>query len=289
MSTHGRTDIKGVADGNHPASQYRPSERHVVTVADLYKSFGGGKEARRGLVKRPRVTILKGVDLVIEPTQFVIIYGPSGCGKSTLLHCVTGLEPPTKGEVWIRGKNLYKMKDDDRSEFRARHIGIVYQQPLWVTSLYAVENVALPILALGEYEAVALRRAKHILGELGLEKLSKQYPLELSGGEQQLVGLGRALATNPWLIILDEPTGNLDTHSADRLMMTLQELNQKSRRTVLMVTHNLVYLPYADRAIAMRDGKIVKESTDEELFKLGKMARTVEAVQEAKPLGKNHQ
>ncbi len=283
-----RTEIEDFKGDNYPRAHYHPSEKQVVATINLYKSFGGEKEARPGLVRRPRVTVLREINLIVKPAQFVILYGPSGCGKSTLLHCIVGLEKPTKGEVWIRGKNIYTMTEDERSEFRARHIGIVYQQPLWISSLYVVENVALPVLALGEYERTALRRAKHILGELGLEKLAYHYPLELSGGEQQLVGVARALATNPWLIVLDEPTGNLDSHSSDRLLATLQQLNRKSKRTILLVTHNLAYLPYADRAISMRDGRLIKEATDEEVFRLSEMARNVEQIRNAQPLGKDN-
>jgi putative ABC transport system ATP-binding protein len=219
----------------------------IIKVDNVVKQFDVGDS---------ELVALQGVSTEIHASDFAIIYGPSGCGKSTLLNTITGLEVPTQGEVSVRGEKIYHMKETERSHFRAAKFGIVFQQPLWIKSFSLLYNVALPLLLNGVSEHKAVEEAKEQLNNVGLIKYVRHKPMELSGGQQQKAGLARALVHNPWIIIADEPTGNLDTHSADEVVRLFQDLNVKHRRTIVMVTHNLAYLPMATRKIAMKDGQI---------------------------------
>jgi len=150
-----------------------------------------------------------------------------------------------------------------RAKVRSSKFGIVYQQSYWAKALNVVENVAVPLMITGSGYHDSVFKAQAILGEVEMGQYAKKWPMQLSGGEQQRVGLARALVNNPSIIVADEPTGNLDTHSADYVMDLLQKLNKIYKRTVIMVTHNLAYLPLASKTIAMIDGKIVSEKKGE--------------------------
>ena len=212
----------------------------IIRVEHLSKSFPVGAQM---------VPVLKDVSFTVEPLDFLIIFGPSGCGKSTLLHTLIGLEPPTSGKVIFLGKDLYGEKassikspvsrrenkknkipntkylmpntnigEDERSEFRKRHIGMVYQQPNWIRSLTVVENVAFPLLLLGQEREKSLAEAREMLAALEMSLWQDYLPSELSSGQQQRVALARALINSPKVIIADEPTGNLDYESGQELM-----------------------------------------------------------------------
>lgn len=205
------------------------------------------------------IEVLKGVSLQIFAGEYVIFYGASGSGKSTILNTLCGLEPPTTGEVIIRGDNVGKFNGKQLAKFRREKIGIVFQQFNLIKSFKVWENVAFPLTNEGVSYQRRRERAMSLLTLLGLEKMANRRPTELSGGQQQRVAIARALATNAWIIIADEPTGNLDSRSADDVMTVFRLLNQKSRRTLLMVTHNPEYLKEADRVFHIKDGLIVKE------------------------------
>jgi putative ABC transport system ATP-binding protein len=227
------------------------SDKKVIEIKNLKKTFGGEQSKNQ---------VLKGVSFKIYSGEFVVIFGPSGCGKTTLLNCMIGLEPPTEGEIDVRGTEITGLGEDERADFRARKFGIVYQMPYWVKSLNVKENVALPLTIAGSTEDNALKRAKKTLGSVGLDKQIDQVPTELSGGEQQRAGLARALVSWPWIIVADEPTGNLDIESGRKIMDLLKKLSSEQKRTVILVTHNIDYLQYATRTIAMEDGQIVGDS-----------------------------
>lgn len=164
---------------------------------------------------------------------------------------------PTKGTVRVRNKDIYNdLTIDGRATFRSKKFGIVYQQPNWIKSLNVVENVAFPMAVLGKSEKKSTSRASELLKLFRLEEFEKNAPTELSGGQQQRVAVVRSLIANPWILITDEPTGNLDTTSASDLMYVFQYLNSESKRTVIMVTHNPDYEKYATRVVRMEDGKI---------------------------------
>jgi len=251
----------------------------IIRVEHLSKSFPVGAQM---------VPVLKDVSFTVEPLDFLIIFGPSGCGKSTLLHTLIGLEPPTSGKVVFLGKDLYGEKvssikyqvssmenkknkipntkylmpntnigEDERSEFRKRHIGMVYQQPNWIRSLTVVENVAFPLLLLGQEREKSLAEAREMLAALEMSLWQDYLPSELSSGQQQRVALARALINSPKVIIADEPTGNLDYESGQELMELLVDLNKKQGHTIIMVTHDLEYLGFATKVIRMLDGRLV--------------------------------
>lgn len=205
--------------------------------------------------------VLRGINAEIYSGDYTIIFGASGSGKSTLLHHIVGLEVPTRGKVIVCGSDITKLNPEERAIFRARNIGMIYQFWYWAKSLCVWENVAMPLYIDGVSESEAKQRAIRALEEIGMNKYIDKNPMKLSGGEQQRVCLARALINDPKIIIADEPTGNLDTHNADQVMQILQKLNVEKKRTIVMVTHNMTYLPFANRTIEVRDGKNVEKET----------------------------
>jgi len=225
------------------------SKNIVVKTESLYKNFKVGNQV---------VPALKGVDLKIHSGEFLIIYGPSGCGKSTLLHCILGLEPPSSGLVWVRGRNLYQLTPSQRASFRKRKFGILFQQSEWVKSISVLDNVALPLCLKGVKMSLARQKALRVLEEVGMADWASHHPAQLSGGQQQKVALARAMITKPWILVCDEPTGNMDSKSARELFELLQFVNQEKKRTIILVTHELSFLKFATRQARMRDGKIIR-------------------------------
>ena len=226
----------------------------IIKIEDVVKDYptGDGQPA----------PVLRGVSAEIFPGDYAIIYGASGSGKSTLLHHIIGLELPTRGRIIVCGTDITKLNSEDRAVFRAKHFGMVYQSWYWVKSLSVWENVAMPLFIAGVAEGEAKKAALNILEQIGMTKYIDKRPMQLSGGEQQRVCLARALINDPKIIMADEPTGNLDTHNADNVMQTFQKLNTESKRTVVMVTHNMAYLPYANKTIAVEDGKIIPSGSE---------------------------
>ncbi|NTV55142.1 MAG: ABC transporter ATP-binding protein [Candidatus Moranbacteria bacterium] len=221
----------------------------IITVRDVFKSFHVGPQL---------ITVLKDISFDVERSDFLIVFGPSGCGKSTLLHILLGLEGPSTGEISFLGENLYlpERLEDFRSEFRKRHIGMVYQQSNWIKSLTVIENISFPLLLLGWSKEEALRRGKEALESVKLGEWSDYHPMDLSSGQQQRVAIARAIITDPEVIIADEPTGNLDYEAGENLLKLLRNLNEEGK-TIIMVTHDLEYLSYAKTALSMRDGRVL--------------------------------
>ena len=236
----------------------------IISVKNLKKSYQ--------LEKGKTVEILKGVSFEIEEKDFCIIHGPSGSGKSTILHHIAGLELPTSGEIIIDGTDITKLSSDDRAVFRAEKFGMVYQLWYWVKSLFVWENVALPALIDGDSEKIAYAKAMDKLDEVGMVNYAHKRPMQLSGGEQQRIGLARALINSPKIIIADEPTGNLDTHTSDEMMQLFQYLNEHYGHSIIMVTHNLAYLPLANKVVVVQDGLVVDKETMPDFTKGGKNA-----------------
>ena len=203
------------------------------------------------------VKALDNVSFTVNKGEFVAIVGASGSGKSTLLHLVGGVDRPTKGKVFIDGKNIYAMNDDKLAIFRRRQVGLIYQFYNLIPILNVEENITLP-LELDNRE-VDKKSLKELLELLGLENRSKHLPNELSGGQQQRVSIGRALITNPAIILADEPTGNLDSKSSDEIVALLKKSNKEYNQTIIMITHNMEIAKEADRIIKIEDGRIVEE------------------------------
>lgn len=233
---------------------------HIITIENVSKSFHVGVQ---------NVPVLKNITFSIKADDFLILYGPSGCGKSTLLHTILGLEAPTSGSIVFLGKNVYQdTTEDDRSEFRKIHVGMVYQQPNWIKSLTVLENIAFPLLLLGQERKDTLEKANVMLHTLEMSDWAGYVPTELSSGQQQRIALARALVTNPEVIIADEPTGNLDFESGQELMQLLTNLNKSEGKTVVMVTHDLEYLKFAKTAVHMFNGEIVGDYDEKDKHKL---------------------
>lgn len=209
--------------------------------------------------------VLKDIDMSINSGEFVIIFGPSGSGKSTLLYTILGLEDPTSGDVYFENQHLNTLSDDQITLLRKKKIGMVYQQTNWIKSLTVIENVAFPLLLTGKDQLEALNDAFKQLQKVGMQNWAHYQPNELSSGQQQKVSLARALITNPEIIIADEPTGNLDFTSGEELMDLIKDLNEKEGKTIILVTHDLSYLRYAQRILQIFDGKIIHDLNIKEM------------------------
>jgi len=223
----------------------------IVETRVLSKVYGSGDVT---------VAALRGLTLAVEPGAFVAVMGPSGCGKSTLLQLLGGLDRPSSGDVLIEGRALAGLSDDELTALRRRRIGFVFQTYNLIPVLSAVENVALPLALDGVRPAEAQARAATWLERVGLGDRLEHRPSQLSGGQQQRVAVARALVADPALVLADEPTGNLDSRSADAIAQLLRQVADSWGRSVLMVTHDPRIAAYADRIIFLKDGTIVDET-----------------------------
>lgn len=205
-----------------------------------------------------RVEALAGINMEIAPGEMVAIMGQSGCGKTTLLNCLSGLDSIDGGDVFICGDNLRDLSDNERTSYRARHMGFVFQDFNLLPVLTAVENVELPMLVSKVPSRKARQRALEVLDLVGLSERAGHRPAELSGGQRQRVTIARALTNNPAIVWADEPTGNLDSETALEIMDLLITLNKENGQTFVIVTHAMEVGTRADRIITMRDGHIVE-------------------------------
>ena len=201
------------------------------------------------------LTILDDVSLAVRAGESVAVVGASGAGKSTLLALLAGLDEPSAGEVWLDGEELSALDEDGRAAARARHVGFVFQSFHLVPSLTALENVMLPLELAGHADARAA--AKEVLGKVGLSGRLGHYPRQLSGGEQQRVAIARAFVTSPTVLFADEPTGNLDTTTGERIEQLLFDLNAAAGTTLVLVTHDRELAARCDRVIEIDAGRLV--------------------------------
>ena len=218
----------------------------ILETKDLRKTYGSGDT---------EVRALDGVDLTVEKGEFVAVVGTSGSGKSTLLHMLGGLDRPTSGTVTVDGKDIFSLKDEERTIFRRRKIGFVFQSYNLVPVLNVYENIVLPIQLDGG--RVDKAHVDRIIETLGLESKLQNLPNNLSGGQQQRVAIARALAAKPAILLADEPTGNLDSRTSQDVMGLLKVTSQKFVQTIVMITHNEEIAQMADRIIRIEDGRIV--------------------------------
>ena len=227
-----------------------PADGVLVTVRDVHKEFRRGGE---------RIDVLQGLSLDVPRGDFLALMGPSGSGKSTLLNLLGGLDRPTRGEVEVGGQRIDQMSGGQLAAWRARHIGFVFQMYNLLPVLTAERNVELPLLltSLG-----AAKRRHHVataLAVVGLTDRAKHYPRQLSGGQEQRVGIARALVTDPTLLLCDEPTGDLDRKSGDEILDLLQSLNREHGKTIVMVTHDPHAAARAKRVLYLDKGVLVRE------------------------------
>jgi ABC-type lipoprotein export system ATPase subunit len=203
-----------------------------------------------------RIRALDGIDLEIAREEFVAVTGPSGCGKSTLMHLIAGLDQPSSGEIHVDGLPLHSANDEALTDYRRRRLGLVFQFFNLLPTMNVLENVSLPLLLEGVRLGEATQRAREVVELVGLTERAGHFVHQLSGGEQQRTAIARALVHRPALLIADEPTGNLDTVSAARVMDLLRRISIERRTTLIIVTHSPEVAATASRRIEMRDGKV---------------------------------
>ena len=220
----------------------------ILRVENLNKIYG--KEENQ-------VKAVDNVSFSVQKGEFVAIIGASGSGKSTLLHLIGGVDRPTSGKVFIDGKDIYTLNDDNLAIFRRRQIGLIYQFYNLIPVLNVAENITLPTKLDGR--DVDERRLNDLLKTLGLEKRKYNLPNQLSGGQQQRVSIGRAMMNEPALMLADEPTGNLDSKASEEIISLLRLSNKKYNQTVIVITHDEKIALEADRIITIDDGKIIKD------------------------------
>lgn len=204
-------------------------------------------------------TVLQGIDIQIKQGEFVAIMGASGSGKSTLLQLLGGLDQPGSGEIILDNINLSNMNERERTVFRRRKIGFIFQNYQLLPTLTVEENVAFPLYSDGVSKTETVSRVNLLLEQVGLGNQRNSFPSKLSGGQQQRVAIARALALRPRLVLADEPTGNLDRQRGQEILQLLARLHREEGLTVVMVTHDIYAAGYADRIITMQDGRIVQE------------------------------
>jgi putative ABC transport system ATP-binding protein len=221
----------------------------MIVAEGLEKSYTSGG--------RP-LPVLRKIDLEVPAEAFVSIVGPSGSGKTTLLGLLAGLDEPSAGSVRLDGHDIFALSEDGRAEFRARHVGFVFQTFHLLPTLTALENVLVPLELRGEFDG-ARARAEALLTRVGLGERMDHYPAQLSGGEQQRVALARAFANRPKILFADEPTGNLDRETGGAIVEMLEELNRDARTTLILVTHDPSLAERAHRVIALSGGVIASD------------------------------
>ncbi len=219
----------------------------IIKLENVWKIYGIGKT---------ELATLKGVNLEISPGSFVVILGPSGSGKSTMLNMLGCLDLPTKGVVYLIGKDISKMSEDELAQIRGKKIGFVFQQFNLLHNLNALENVMLPMIFQGKFEKERKEKAEDILVSLGLGERINHRPSEMSGGEQQRIAIARALANDPEILVADEPTGNLDSVTGKMIMEILVNLNKKQNKTIIIVTHDSTVADYSTQLVRIKDGQI---------------------------------
>jgi putative ABC transport system ATP-binding protein len=218
----------------------------------------------RGLTKRygtksAQVTVLDGVDLAVARGAFVSLMGPSGSGKTTLLNLLAGLDEPDAGRVVIDGLDLSTLRDHERADLRLARIGFVFQSFNLLPVLTVEANVAWPLRYSGVSQSSIRRRTGEVLERVQMTGYERRYPAELSGGQQQRIAIARALINHPVLVLADEPTGNLDSHSGRTILDLLRDLNESEGVSIVMVTHNVFAATYGHRTLEMQDGRIVRD------------------------------
>ena len=221
----------------------------IIKLENIWRTYQLGKT---------EVHALRGLSLEIFPGTFMTIMGSSGSGKSTLLNMIGCLDSPTRGKVYLKGKNISEMPESQLSQFRGKTLGFVFQDFNLLPNLTAAENVMLPMVFQGVSLVERKKKAENLLERVGLKQRMSHQPSELSGGERQRVALARAFANDPEVIIADEPTGNLDSVTGKMIMENLKDFHKKQGKTMVVVTHDPKIAEYAEKIVNIKDGQIVK-------------------------------
>jgi len=226
----------------------------LIKLENIWKIYQLGK------IELP---VLKDVSLEINPGSFVTIMGPSGSGKSTLMYLLGLLDTPTKGRIFLEGKDVSELSENELAKIRGQKIGFVFQQFNLLQNLSAIENIMMPMIFQGKPGKERYARAKELLASLNMEKRANHKPGELSGGEQQRVAIARSLANDPEIMIADEPTGNLDSNNGRIIMESLRDLHKRQKKTIIVVTHDPSIASYSQEVIHIKDGQVVKNHFQE--------------------------
>lgn len=226
------------------------NDDYIVDASGVLKTYSTGKV---------EVAALKGIDLKVTAGEMVAIMGPSGCGKTTTLNCLSGLDEIDAGEVIVEGQVIHDLPDDERSDYRARRMGFVFQLYNLLPVLSAVENVEMPLLVAGVSAREARKRSIELLDQVNLADRADHLPAELSGGQRQRVTIARALINRPAIVWADEPTGDLDSETAQEIMDLMTSLNKESGETFVIVTHAEEVGDMADRIVRMKDGIVIDD------------------------------
>ena len=224
----------------------------LVEIRDVYKSFQRDSQP---------IDVFAGLTLDVEPGGFLALMGPSGSGKSTLLNLIAGLDRPTSGQVRVAGAEVSSMKVGALAPWRARHLGFVFQQLNLLPVLTAAQNVELPLLLTNLSRKERAERVRIALGVVGLEDRMDHYPRQLSGGQEQRTAIARAFVADPTLILLDEPTGQLDARSSGEVLVLLQRLNREFGKTIIIVTHDAHAAEHAKTVLHLEKGVLIEKGT----------------------------
>ena len=235
-------ETKNVAVPGTPGSEY------MIECRDVLKTYDTGTA---------KIQALRGINFAVNRGEMVAVMGPSGCGKTTLLNCLSGLDKVDSGQIYLEGQDLAKMGDRKRTDYRARRMGFVFQVYNLLPVLSAVENVELPLIVSGTRPRVAREKAMAALETVNLAQWATHRPAELSGGQRQRVTIARSMVNDPAIVWADEPTGALDSTTAQEIMDLMKDLNRKSLLTFVIVTHDQGVGAQCNRIVRMRDGEIV--------------------------------
>jgi putative ABC transport system ATP-binding protein len=226
----------------------------IVRVEGVSKTYRSGSTL---------VHALRGASIVVAAGEFVAVMGPSGSGKSTLLHLIAGLDVPSSGSIYVRDQCVSSMSDDDATSYRRKHVGVVYQSFNLFPDLTVEENVGVPLVLDGRPERETRERVSEMLTQLGLSDRRRHRPSEISGGEQQRAAIARALVAEPTIVLADEPTGNLDSYTGERVLADMRGVVERAGCTLVVVTHDYKAAAYADRIERLLDGAFVAGAEDE--------------------------
>jgi ABC-type lipoprotein export system ATPase subunit len=250
----------------------------IIKIKDLEITYNKGKDNE--------FKATKGVNLEIYPEEYVAFFGPSGCGKSTLFYSILGILEPSGGELLVKGKNPYKSTVEEMVNFQASTIGIIYQAFYLINSISVMDNIALPQIFQGISPHKRNKRAMELLKRFEISEKANFYPDNLSGGQLQRASVARSMVNNPDILLADEPTGNLDSISTKQVMDALEEINQRDRKTVIMITHNAAQLKYCHRVFYMKDGLLSRVVPNPEKKQIAKVDKTKILVTEIEQLSR---